>query len=79
EQGRGFAVVASEVRNLARRSANAAKEIATLIGDSVASVETGGKLVDDASGTITDIVTSVERVIAFMGDISMASQEQSLG
>jgi aerotaxis receptor len=79
EQGRGFAVVASEVRNLARRSANAAKEIATLIGDSVASVETGGKLVDDASATITDIVTSVERVIAFMGDISMASQEQSLG
>jgi aerotaxis receptor len=79
EQGRGFAVVASEVRNLARRSANAAKEIATLIGDSVASVETGGKLVDDASTTITDIVTSVERVIAFMGDISMASQEQSLG
>nr|WP_321574780.1 methyl-accepting chemotaxis protein [Paraburkholderia franconis] len=55
------------------------KEIATLIGNSVASVEAGGKLVDAASTTITDIVASVERVIAFMRDISMASQEQSLG
>ena len=79
EQGRGFAVVASEVRNLAHRSANAAKEIASLVDNSVASVETGGKLVDDASVTISEIVASVERVIAFMSDISTASQQQSFG
>ena len=79
EQGRGFAVVASEVRNLAQRSAAAAKEIKTLIGDSVEKVDAGGKLVSAAGTTMTDIVDSVRRVTDIMGEIVAASQEQSSG
>jgi methyl-accepting chemotaxis protein len=79
EQGRGFAVVASEVRNLAQRSAAAAKEIKTLIGDSVNKVDTGTKLVDQAGATMDEIVESVRRVTDIMGEITAASQEQSSG
>ena len=79
EQGRGFAVVASEVRNLAQRSAAAAKEIKALIGDSVEKVDAGGKLVGAAGTTMTDIVDSVRRVTDIMGEIVAASQEQSSG
>jgi methyl-accepting chemotaxis protein len=79
EQGRGFAVVASEVRNLAQRSAAAAKEIKTLIGDSVEKVETGAKLVDQAGTTMEEIVTSVRRVTDIIGEISAASDEQRAG
>jgi methyl-accepting chemotaxis protein len=79
EQGRGFAVVASEVRNLAQRSAGAAKEIKALIGDSVAKVDDGAKLVDQAGSTMQEIVTSVKRVTDIMAEISLASQEQSAG
>ena len=79
EQGRGFAVVASEVRNLAQRSAAAAKEIKGLIGDSVAKVDDGAKLVDEAGSTMEEIVTSVKRVTDIMAEISLASQEQSAG
>jgi methyl-accepting chemotaxis protein len=79
EQGRGFAVVASEVRNLAHRSAAAAKEIKTLIDDSVEKVETGSKLVGQAGATMDDIVTSIQRVTDIMGEITSASQEQSAG
>jgi len=79
EQGRGFAVVASEVRNLAQRSAAAAKEIKALIGDSVAKVDTGTRLVDDAGKTMQEIVASVKRVTDIMGEITAASQEQSAG
>ena len=79
EQGRGFAVVASEVRNLAQRSASAAKEIKTLIGDSVEKVDGGGKLVDEAGQTMELIVTSVKQVADIMSEITAASQEQSLG
>ena len=77
EQGRGFAVVASEVRNLAQRSAAAAKEIAALIGDSVARVQTGGALVNDAGSTMNDIVDSVRKVTEIMSQIMAASQTQS--
>ncbi|MBA5637767.1 HAMP domain-containing protein [Duganella sp. LX20W] len=79
EQGRGFAVVASEVRNLAQRSAGAAKEIKTLIGNSVEQVDAGGKLVDSAGETMERIVSAVRQVADFMHDITAASQEQSVG
>jgi aerotaxis receptor len=79
EQGRGFAVVASEVRNLAQRSAGAAKEIKALIEDSVSKVEAGGKLVDDTGETMHEIVSSVKRVTGIMGEIAVSSQEQSSG
>jgi methyl-accepting chemotaxis protein len=79
EQGRGFAVVAAEVRNLAQRSAAAAKEIKTLIGDSVAKVESGSALVTAAGKTMQEIVGSVQRVTDIMSEITAASQEQSAG
>jgi methyl-accepting chemotaxis protein len=79
EQGRGFAVVAAEVRSLAQRSAGAAKEIKTLIGDSVGKVDTGTKLVAQAGQTMEEIVNSVKRVTDIMGEITAASQEQSAG
>ena len=79
EQGRGFAVVASEVRNLAQRSASAAREIKGLIDDSVTKVESGSKLVGEAGSTMDEIVTSVKRVTDIMGDISAATQEQVAG
>ena len=79
EQGRGFAVVASEVRNLAQRSAAAAKEIKTLIGDSVEKVERGSKLVGQAGVTMDEVVASVKRVTDIMSEIANASAEQSAG
>ncbi|HZW26661.1 MAG TPA: methyl-accepting chemotaxis protein [Gallionella sp.] len=79
EQGRGFAVVAGEVRNLAQRSAAAAKEIKTLIGDSVEKVEGGSKLVAQAGQTMEEIVTSIKRVTDIMSEIAAASVEQSAG
>jgi methyl-accepting chemotaxis protein len=79
EQGRGFAVVASEVRNLAQRSAAAAKEIKTLIGDSVDKVDAGSKLVDQAGSTMNELVDSVKRVTDIMAEILAASQEQTSG
>ena len=79
EQGRGFAVVASEVRNLAQRSAAAAKEIKTLIGNSVEKVDSGTKLVDQAGKTMEEIVGSIKRVTDIMSEITAASQEQSAG
>jgi methyl-accepting chemotaxis protein len=79
EQGRGFAVVASEVRNLAQRSAAAAKEIKTLIGDSVEKVERGSKLVGQAGVTMEEVVSSVKRVTDIMSEIANASAEQSAG
>jgi methyl-accepting chemotaxis protein len=79
EQGRGFAVVASEVRSLAQRSAEAAKEIKTLIGASVERVETGSRLVADAGSTMSEIVASVQRVTDIIGEITAAASEQSQG
>jgi methyl-accepting chemotaxis protein len=79
EQGRGFAVVASEVRNLAQRSAAAAKEIKALIGDSVDKVDIGSRLVDQAGKTMNEVVTSIARVTAIMNDITAASDEQRDG
>ncbi|SHH44838.1 methyl-accepting chemotaxis protein [Massilia sp. CF038] len=79
EQGRGFAVVAAEVRNLAQRSAGAAKEIKALIGDSVDKVREGSTLVEQAGVTMEEVVASVRRVTDIMGEITSASQEQSVG
>lgn len=79
EQGRGFAVVASEVRNLAQRSAAAAREIKALIGSSVERVDVGARLVDEAGSTMEEIVNSVKRVTDIMAEISSASAEQSTG
>jgi len=79
EQGRGFAVVASEVRNLAQRSASAAKEIKGLIDDSVGKVESGSKLVGEAGETMQEVVASIRRVNDIMGEITAASAEQSAG
>ncbi|RJG05918.1 HAMP domain-containing protein [Noviherbaspirillum cavernae] len=79
EQGRGFAVVAAEVRSLAQRSAGAAKEIKSLINDSVEKVDVGSKLVDQAGSTMHEIVTSVRHVADIMNEITAASTEQSNG
>jgi len=79
EQGRGFAVVAGEVRNLAQRSAEAAKEIKSLITTSVERVEQGTQLVDKAGTTMTEVVGAIRRVTDIMGEISAASSEQSTG
>ncbi len=79
EQGRGFAVVAAEVRNLAQRSAAAAKEIKALISDSVEKVDVGNKLAGEAGQAMEEIVDSVKRITDIMSDIVMASQQQSSG
>ena len=79
EQGRGFAVVASEVRTLAQRSASAAREIKTLIDDSVAKVDAGARQVDRAGSTMQEVVASVRRVTTIMGEIAVASRDQSAG
>ncbi len=79
DQGRGFAVVASEVRNLAQRSANAAKEIKALINDSVEKVHGGSKLVDDSGRTLEEIVLSVTKVSDIIAEIAAAGQEQTMG
>ncbi|WP_282183674.1 methyl-accepting chemotaxis protein [Herbaspirillum sp. ST 5-3] len=79
EQGRGFAVVATEVRNLAQRSAGAAKEIKALINDSVEKIHVGAKLVDDAGATMNEVVESVKRVSDIVSEITAASREQTTG
>ncbi len=79
EQGRGFAVVATEVRNLAQRSAAAAKEIKVLIGDSVEKVEAGTRLVEQAGATMNEVVTSVQQVSDIVAEISAATTEQNAG
>ncbi len=79
EQGRGFAVVASEVRNLAQRSASAAREVKTLISDSVEQVERGSTLVSQAGITMDEIVASVKRVTDIMADIAASTEEQDTG
>ena len=79
DQGRGFAVVAAEVRSLAQRSAQAAREIKTLIGESVVKVESGSALVGTAGRTMDEIVAQVKRVADLIGEISAASVEQSSG
>jgi methyl-accepting chemotaxis protein len=79
EQGRGFAVVAGEVRNLAQRSAGAAKEIKSLIKDSVEKVDEGSKLVDESGDTLEEIVTAVKKVSDIIAEIAAAGQEQSSG
>ena len=79
DQGRGFAVVAGEVRSLAQRSAEAAKEIKTLITDSVGRVDDGARLADDAGKTMVEVVSSVNRVSQIIGEIAAATQEQSTG
>jgi methyl-accepting chemotaxis protein len=79
EQGRGFAVVAGEVRSLAQRSAQAAREIKSLIGESVERVETGSKLVNDAGSTMGEIVQQVKRVTDLIGEITSSTLEQSNG
>jgi methyl-accepting chemotaxis protein len=79
EQGKGFAVVAAEVRNLAHRSAGAAKEIKLLIDDSVERVDAGSRLVDRAGATMHAVVESITRVTDIMGEITVASQEQASG
>jgi methyl-accepting chemotaxis protein len=79
EQGRGFAVVASEVRQLAQRSADAARQIKQLIGDSVDKVDAGSKLADEAGGSMREIVDQVTRVTGLIGEMSHASADQSQG
>jgi methyl-accepting chemotaxis protein len=79
EQGRGFAVVATEVRNLAQRSASAAKEIKDLINDSVDKVKAGSELVDESGKTLAEIMDSVKKVTDIVAEIAAASEEQSAG